>query len=107
MHPDLEGSALLVSGHHHKVEVVGGRIILDNAGGEPTYMSPLQAMVIPSRELVSSTSTPPPPPRNFTAEAQLRAETKAAVTKYRVEKAAKAKALKLQKEAANVNHSGA
>ena len=106
MHPDLEGSALLVSGHHHKVEVRGGRIILDNAGGEPTCRSPLQAMVFPSRELVSSSCTPPPPPRDFAAEAQLRAETKASVAKYRAEKDANTKAFKLQKEAANANEGG-
>lgn len=98
MHPELVGSTILVSGHHHKVEMRGDRVILDNAGGEPPFSSPLQAMLFPSREIVSSSCSPPPPPRDLAAEAKQRAETKAAIAKYKAEKAEKARALKLQKE---------
>ena len=57
-HPDLAGGrCLLVSGHHHRVELEGDgghRLVVDKAGGLPTKATPLQAVVLPTRELVSS-----------------------------------------------------
>ena len=57
-HPDFDGGrCLLVSGHHHTVALEGDnghRLVLDNCGGMPGPSAPLQALVLPSRALVSS-----------------------------------------------------
>lgn len=57
-HPDFAGGqCLLVSGHHHTVALEGDdgcRLVVDKCGGEPGPRAPLQALLLPSRELVSS-----------------------------------------------------
>lgn len=56
MHPELERSAILVSGHHGFVDLVGNRIIMDMSGGKPTKTKPLSAIVLPERRVVTSTT---------------------------------------------------
>ena len=41
MHPDLESTSILVSGHHAFVSIKGDRIIMDNTGGVPTESRPI------------------------------------------------------------------
>ena len=54
-HPELEGRALLVSGHHgfRDVSESGERIILDNSGGCPSRSVPLEALILPERIVVA------------------------------------------------------
>jgi predicted NAD-dependent protein-ADP-ribosyltransferase YbiA (DUF1768 family) len=54
LHPDLKKTAILVSGHHSKCEIIGDRIIMDMCGGNPSRSKPLSAILLPSREIVSS-----------------------------------------------------
>jgi len=49
---ELDGKAILVSGHHGKRQVTGDRILCDRSGGK--HDSPLEALHLPSREFVSS-----------------------------------------------------
>ena len=52
MHPDLEGKAVLVSGHHGYNAISGDRIVLDLSGGVPSLQRPLQAIVLPERTIL-------------------------------------------------------
>lgn len=54
MHPELEGKALLVSGHHGYFHVTGDRIINDRSGGIVRPGRPLEAMILSSRTVVRS-----------------------------------------------------
>jgi len=45
MHPELEGAALLVSGHHGSRSARRGRVICDRSGGTPGPGAPLEAVV--------------------------------------------------------------
>ena len=56
MHPELAGRALLVSGHHGYTHQSGDRLIVDTSGGK--YGKPIEAVVLPCRELVSSSGRP-------------------------------------------------
>jgi hypothetical protein len=55
-HPDLVGRAVQVSGHHHIKSVLEDRVIIDTSGGYPgaSEANPLEAIVFPSRAIVSS-----------------------------------------------------
>jgi hypothetical protein len=55
MHPELEGSALLVSGHHGFTAQSGDRLIIDTSGGKHGDHNPIEAIILPTRKLVSST----------------------------------------------------
>ena len=55
MHPELEGTALLVSGHHGFTCQHADRLIVDTSGGRCGDEYPIEAVVLPSRRLVSST----------------------------------------------------
>jgi hypothetical protein len=55
MHPELEGRALLISGHHGTHFVSGDRIVLDESGGtpsDPPRARALQAIILPERSVV-------------------------------------------------------
>ena len=52
MPEELAGRAVLVSGHHGYRSVDGDRVIMDGSGGRP--QRPLEAIVLPSKEVVSS-----------------------------------------------------
>ena len=61
MPPELEGRAVLVSGHHGMSFVEGDRIILDRCGGQPKAFAapwdaacfhPLEALILPERTVV-------------------------------------------------------
>lgn len=52
MHPELDGRAILVSGHHGFRKCTGDRFIVDSCAGEAGR--PLEALVFPERLLVSS-----------------------------------------------------
>lgn len=68
MHPDLEGKAVLISGHHAEFLVEGDRIINDRSGGlvqaglrkapggiiRWVDKMPLEAVLLPSRHVVAS-----------------------------------------------------
>lgn len=55
MHPDLDGNALLISGHHGFTKVTGGRFIIDASGGNPdTDAKTIDAVVLPDRTLYDS-----------------------------------------------------
>lgn len=54
MHPDLEGKAVLVSGHHGVFHIAGDRIINDLSGGCPGPVTPLTAILLPSRKVLTS-----------------------------------------------------
>ena len=61
MHPDLDGLALLVSGHHGKVSIHGDRFIVDHSGGNVGEKWHVEAAVFrrpglsaPSRTIVST-----------------------------------------------------
>ena len=56
MHPELEGTALLVSGHHGFTRQHADRLIVDTSGGRCGDEHPIEAVVLPSRRLVSSTA---------------------------------------------------
>ena len=55
MHPELEGKAILVSGHHGTTYQRGDRLIVDTSGGKYGDHNPIEAVILPSRKLVSST----------------------------------------------------
>ena len=55
MHPELEGRALLISGHHGVHFISGDRIVLDESGGTPSgppRARALQAIILPERSVV-------------------------------------------------------
>jgi hypothetical protein len=58
MHPELEGEAILVSGHHGFTHRSGNRLIVDTSGGKGGDHNPIEAVILPSRKLVSSTKLP-------------------------------------------------
>jgi hypothetical protein len=60
MHPELEGEAILVSGHHGFTHRCGNRLIIDTSGGKAGDHNPIEAVIFPSRKLVSSTKLPAP-----------------------------------------------
>jgi hypothetical protein len=71
MHPELVGRALLVSGHHGYTQQSGDRLIVDTSGGRYGDENPIEAVVLPCRRLVSSSSRPgswsrDPPVRKLT-----------------------------------------
>ena len=53
MHPELEGKAILVSGHHSTYYNQGDRYIIDASGGTPSANGPLQALVLPERTITT------------------------------------------------------
>ena len=55
MHPELDGKAILVSGHHSKYYNLGDRYIIDASGGRPSASQPLQALVLPERSIIKHT----------------------------------------------------
>ena len=55
MHPDLDGKAILVSGHHSMYYNLGDRYIIDASGGTPSTNKPLQALVLPDRSITAHT----------------------------------------------------
>ena len=57
MHPELEGKALLVSGHHGFTRQNADRWIVDTSGGKPGNQYPIEAVVFPSRHLISSAAS--------------------------------------------------
>ena len=59
MHPELKGKSLLISGHHGFTSQQGDRLIVDTSGGHPGDEYPIEAVVLPSRRLVSSASCDP------------------------------------------------
>ena len=54
MHPELEGKAILVSGHHGFTQQCANRLIIDTSGGKYGDHNPIEAVILPSRRLVSS-----------------------------------------------------
>merc|ERR1711879_941429 len=50
MHPDLEGQAILVSGHHGCRRLQGDRLIIDQSGGN--HGMALEAIVLPERLII-------------------------------------------------------
>ena len=52
--PDLKGKAILVSGHHGFTYVKGDRYVIDVSGGVPCAHTPIQALILPERVVVSS-----------------------------------------------------
>lgn len=57
MHPELEGKALLISGHHGFTSQQADRLIVDTSGGRCGDEHPIEAVVLPSRRLVSSSTS--------------------------------------------------
>lgn len=57
MHPEIEGHALLVSGHHGIRKLKGDRLIIDQSGGKPGRS--LEAVILPQRQIVSTSATAP------------------------------------------------
>ena len=55
MHPELDGKAILVSGHHSMYYNLGDRYIIDASGGTPSATRPLQALVLPERIIINHT----------------------------------------------------
>ena len=55
MHPELEGKAILVSGHHSTFYNSGDRYIIDASGGTPSAAKPLQALILPERTITTHT----------------------------------------------------
>ena len=53
MHPELDGKAILVSGHHSMHYNLGDRYIIDASGGTPSVNRPLQALVLPERTITT------------------------------------------------------
>ena len=53
MHPELDGKAILVSGHHGMNYNLGDRFIIDASGGNPSADAPLQALVLPDRNITT------------------------------------------------------
>ena len=53
MHPELDGKAILVSGHHNTYYNQGDRYIIDASGGNPSANGPLQALVLPERSITT------------------------------------------------------
>ena len=55
---ELEGKALLVSGHHGLLDVPeqgkSDRIICDFSGGAPTEVRPISAVILPERTVIGS-----------------------------------------------------
>lgn len=83
MHPELAGRALLVSGHHGFTKQSGDRLIVDTSGGRHGEDNPIEAVILPARKLVSSSSQPGkwcrgPPVRKLT---QLQKEAKQTLTR--------------------------
>ena len=58
MHADLEGRAILVSGHHGYLHEDGDRYIIDLSGGIPTKDRPLCALILPDRKIIGSSDVP-------------------------------------------------
>jgi len=58
MHPDLDGKALLVSGHHGCYHAEGDRIICDKSGGNASSWRPLEAIIFPERKVIAHCSKP-------------------------------------------------
>ena len=54
MPPELQGHAVLVSGHHGMVSVEGDRIIMDKSAGSVTSARPLQCIILPENVIVGS-----------------------------------------------------
>lgn len=57
MHPELEGSTILVSGHHGVRKFAGNRFVLDLSGGK--YFGALEALILSAcgQKVISSKST--------------------------------------------------
>ena len=58
MHPELAGQAMLVSGHHGFSRQEGDRLIMDTSGGRAGAEWPIEAIVLPSQEVISSNGQP-------------------------------------------------
>jgi len=56
---ELKGKALLISGHHGFNRIKKDRIVLDLSGGRPTLKTPLQAMILPERTIISCSTNEP------------------------------------------------
>ena len=55
--PELQGRAMLVSGHHGFADLAHGhadRIVCDRSGGTPKEDRPLEAVLLPERTVVGS-----------------------------------------------------
>ena len=55
MHPELAEKAILVSGHHSKFQQQTDRYIIDASGGGPSASQPIQALVLPERNIIVHT----------------------------------------------------
>lgn len=64
MHEELQGRAILVSGHHGFFHMEGDRIICDKSGGHAGPRRPLEAIILPERKIIGHCE-PPKPPANL------------------------------------------